>query len=229
VSTTLKEGTMSDLAITDETQATGRGVARRDLIKKAAVAGGVAWAAPIVLASPAEAQVQACTPKCGPTVNGSFTGKVFLRKVPSGCEQQGPVNGWHPAYFTIGPITNSGSGCGCGTTPTLCFAGLDTFHVANDDWEHGYGQCLHVAYVGRHPDHPHLATATPIFATIKCQDRKGNWLCRTCEIYGTFCWTYTDEAADSENDCLNSPAAQSFDITYTIKACGENSCCQPGC
>jgi hypothetical protein len=209
---------------------------RRDLIKKAAVAGGIAWVAPTVLASPAQAQVAACTPKCGPTNNGTFTGMVTT----AACEEQntsGPGSvtpNWHPAFFNIGPITNAGSGCGCGSSPVVTFQGLAQFHVGNNDWLHGTGNCMHIAYVGRHPSHPHIndpvgspTYVTPIFANIRCTDRKGNGLCRTCEIYGTFCWTWMDgpRQCKSGPGCCENTNNGPFSITYTIKNCTQVLCC----
>jgi hypothetical protein len=168
------------------------------MIKKAVVVGGVAWVAPTVLASSASAAPLGCTPKCGPTSNGTFTGTVTV----SQCELQFPnaafpQGTWHPATFTVGPITNAGSACGCGSTPAVTFQVGDTpFHVGNNDWDHGTGENLHVAYVGRHPNHPGapLPASRAILVTIRCADRVGRGICSTCEIYGSFTWTWTQAA-----------------------------------
>ena len=51
---------------TSETVERG-GFDRREALKKAAVAGGIVWAAPMIMSSPARAQATPCTPKCAPT------------------------------------------------------------------------------------------------------------------------------------------------------------------
>ena len=50
---------------TSETVERG-GFDRREALKKAAVAGGIVWAAPMIMSSPARAQATPCTPKCAP-------------------------------------------------------------------------------------------------------------------------------------------------------------------
>ena len=51
------------------------GLDRRSLLRKAAVAGAVAWTAPMVVSSPAGAQATLCTPKCAST-GGTFVGLI---------------------------------------------------------------------------------------------------------------------------------------------------------
>lgn len=226
-----------------------QGMDRRDMIKKAVVAGGVAWVAPTVLASSASAaEVLGCTPKCGPTNNGTFSGTVTVIE----CELQFPnlafpQGTWHPATFAVGPITGAGSACGCGGTPQVTFAVGDTpFHVSNDDWDHGTGVDQHVAFVGRHPLHPDapLPASRAILVTIRCSDRQGRGICRTCELYGRFTWTWTQAATTPAPNIAgktvceqagdNNPpgmypdpghANGPFTINYTITNCGPIACC----
>lgn len=57
-------------------ETTPAGVSRRDLMKKAVVAGGIAWVAPTVLASPAFATAPGC-PDCNHGPNGQLFGIKF--------------------------------------------------------------------------------------------------------------------------------------------------------
>ena len=56
-----------------EHESTGSTFDRRSALKKAAVAGAVAWTAPVVLSSGASAMDGTCTPKCLPAVGSSLT------------------------------------------------------------------------------------------------------------------------------------------------------------
>ena len=200
------------------------------MIKKAVVAGGIAWVAPTVLATSASAQVGGCTPKCGPTSNGTFQGIVTTIS----CERQnetGPGSvspNWHPANFKIGAITNAGSACGCGGAPavTITTTPIDTFHIASDQWDHGTGFEMHVAYVGQQPARP---SAPLIQATIKCKDRAGRSICRTCRLYGVFRWTWMDGPRQSQATCQppDPPGSNNgpFTVTYTIDQCTTSTCC----
>lgn len=65
---------------------TGKGLDRRDVLKKTALVGGIAWAAPVVTATNAWASNGVCTPRCEPTGGATVTG-VVARKI--GCVGEG--------------------------------------------------------------------------------------------------------------------------------------------
>ena len=65
----------------DERGGVGGGFSRRELIKKSAVAGGLAWAAPVLMTNAAVAQVgdPTCTPECNQCTNGQ---RVYAKFAP---------------------------------------------------------------------------------------------------------------------------------------------------
>lgn len=99
--------------MTDQSDLTPTGIDRRAALKKVAVGGAVAWAAPTVLSSRVSAQ-EACTLKCAPVggvvITATVTISVCADGIPAG---QQPVNG------VIGSITAEAGSCGCGGTPTV--------------------------------------------------------------------------------------------------------------
>jgi hypothetical protein len=65
------------MVMTQEQNEQGLGLDRRTLIKRGAAASAVAWSAPLVLSSPANAQeADACTPKCYPEA-ASIQGRAW--------------------------------------------------------------------------------------------------------------------------------------------------------
>ena len=88
-----------------EQQSTG--VSRRDLIKKAAVAGGVAWVAPTVLANPAFA-ANPCG--CSEGANGQLFGIKF-QEGSSTCASPGANASGEGNCGAIDGITNFRDGC----------------------------------------------------------------------------------------------------------------------
>lgn len=62
---------MASGAVDGGTQSSGPRFDRRQAVKRAAVAGAVAWSAPVVLSSRAQAMDGTCTPKCLPVAGPS--------------------------------------------------------------------------------------------------------------------------------------------------------------
>lgn len=187
---------------------------RRAALKKAVVGGAIAWATPTVLAGEASAQTPLCTPKCAPSIGGTFTATVFTVT----CQRNGPINDLHPYTFRLGNISNPGSACGCGGAVTVALSGATTFTVLPSQWTHGY--CPPVDHIGRF-GRPTGGAA--IFADITCTDRQGRKLCRRCEIAGQF--IYCHKVYDCCTGCAN-PVPASFNATINIVGnCSAPVCC----
>jgi hypothetical protein len=93
----------------DAEQTTPAGVSRRDLMKKAAVAGGLVWVAPTVLASPAFAGASGC-PSCTDGANGQLFGIKF-QQGSNTCEGPGTNPGGDGNCGAQAGITNFRNGC----------------------------------------------------------------------------------------------------------------------
>ena len=87
---------------TSETVERG-GFDRREALKKAAVAGGIVWAAPMIMSSPARAQATPCTPKCAPSEQLiSFAGSSVLKsRMPGSDGPDGQAAIRHPGELTV--------------------------------------------------------------------------------------------------------------------------------
>lgn len=100
---------------TDETPRTGTGIDRRSALKKAAVAGTIAWTAPTILSESAQAVelIGPCTAKCAPnpTINvNANTGLV--------CNTNGAK--WASVTFSVAGLV-----CPCGTAPNASVIAAD--------------------------------------------------------------------------------------------------------
>src|SRR5262245_1311588 len=85
------------------------GFDRREALKKAAVAGGIAWATPMIISSVAHAQAPPCTPKCAP--NGSqFTFTATGMKLPC---QPGIPPGQQAVRVQVTVTATARSTCPC--------------------------------------------------------------------------------------------------------------------
>jgi hypothetical protein len=84
------------------------GIDRRSALKKVAVGGAVAWAAPTVLSSRVSAQ-EACTLKCAPIGGLSVSVDILIAACVPGTAVVG----------TIADIELVLGSCGCGGTPLL--------------------------------------------------------------------------------------------------------------
>jgi hypothetical protein len=91
---------------------TPSGIDRRSVLKKVAVGGAVAWAAPTVLSTRASAQ-EACTLKCAPVGGVVVSASVRVSPCGPGAPGTQPVNG------VITSISATPDSCGCGGTPTV--------------------------------------------------------------------------------------------------------------
>jgi hypothetical protein len=101
---------LNDITTSAAEQTDAGGTGRRTVLKRAAVAGGVAaWVAPLVLSSAAHAD--SGTPKCRfkPTVNASVTATISR-----------PAS--NQAQFNIIAIANPTGACPCGGTPVFSYA-----------------------------------------------------------------------------------------------------------
>lgn len=88
---------------------------RRSVLKKAAVAGTIAWAAPAIISTSVDAQDGTFTPKCGATSLRGFNRFTV----------NGTCNAAGGADWTVRVQISIGQGdCGC-STPTEANGGLD--------------------------------------------------------------------------------------------------------
>lgn len=71
----------------DEAPEQVSGISRRDLIKKSAVAGGIIWAAPVLMSSPALADH---SPDCGPGCSECHDGQIVYAKFAPGGSSPNP-------------------------------------------------------------------------------------------------------------------------------------------
>lgn len=89
------------------------GIDRRAALKKAAVAGGIIWSAPLIASSVVDAQAITCTPKCAPTQAAGLNASVGLYCTSSGDK-------W--AQLTLLPNSGTGVGtCPCSGASTMKF------------------------------------------------------------------------------------------------------------
>jgi hypothetical protein len=91
---------------------------RRDLIRKAVVAGSLTWVTPTVLAT--KAYAAGCTPKCGPA---DFVPTITGRDACNDEEVDGVPSGNKVAIFTISVPSSS---CPCGGTATVSIGPIPT-------------------------------------------------------------------------------------------------------
>jgi hypothetical protein len=90
------------------------GFDRREALKKAAVAGGIVWAAPMIMSSPAQAQQPPCTPKCAPeTTAFSFAGTT-VRKL--GCVDPNAPAGQEQYIVQASMVVTATTTCPCTQT-----------------------------------------------------------------------------------------------------------------
>jgi hypothetical protein len=132
---------MSDQVVTDETGPVGGGVSRRDMIKRAAVVGGVVWTAPVIFDSIASPAGASTLPPCplGPAyaVMYSPPGAVNLvDRLPAG-------NGF--GSITHNSCTNSAPDPACITPAagrTRTFAGSISLAVTQRNISHNVNEQL---------------------------------------------------------------------------------------
>jgi hypothetical protein len=98
--------------MTDQSDLTPTGIDRRAALKRVAVAGAGAWAAPVVMSNRVSAQ-EACTPKCAPVGGVLISATVLISPCGPGAPGTQPVRG------VITSITAQAGSCGCGGTPTV--------------------------------------------------------------------------------------------------------------
>jgi hypothetical protein len=145
---------------TSETVERG-GFDRREALKKAAVAGGIVWAVPVIMSSPARAQAPPCTPKCAPdTTAFSFAGTT-VRKL--GCTDPNAPNGQEQYIIEASVVVTATATCPCsGTAPT--FSGTFVFQFTS-------------------PNPGRTAfTGTGGQITVTCTDIDGSVISRTCQF-----------------------------------------------
>lgn len=194
------------------------GIDRRALLTKAAAAGAVAWAAPTILSSAVVEAQTACTYKCGPIKKATFT----CPAVKVTCQQNGPLNDWHPYTFSLGTPTQTGAVCGCGGVPEVTLSGATTFKIEENQWTHQYcnpsnpdPKTYHIGVVG---DFGGNNPAAKIYATITCLDRRKRKVTSTCEIRGTFTYCHSNWP-----NCASVPS--NYDITWETVTCTNPPTC----
>ena len=145
---------------TSETVERG-GFDRREALKKAAVAGGIVWAAPMIMSSPARAQATPCTPKCAPdTTAFSFAGTTVTKL---GCVDPNAPAGQEQYIVQASMVVTATTTCPCtGTTPT--FSGTLVFQFTSPN-------------PGRQA---FIGTGGQLIVT--CTDIDGSVITRTCQF-----------------------------------------------
>lgn len=109
------------------------GVSRRDLLKKGAVAGGIVWAAPLVLSSPAGASYVGSDSECTHFYYGKFdTNETAETITPGTC--QGSTNG-STCYAPggAGYVENRTYGSACATVIAVSGRTLTLSKYLNND------------------------------------------------------------------------------------------------
>ena len=135
------------------------GFDRREALKKAAIAGGIVWAAPVIASSKASAQ-EACTLACAPTASSADI-TIFGTKGP--CIAGAPA-GQQRRIFTINDVTvDSGAVCPCGGTATVTWSPTI---IVYDDPDPNQG--IRTVEIGT------------ITVTVTCTDEQGRAVARTC-------------------------------------------------
>jgi hypothetical protein len=145
---------------TSETVERG-GFDRREALKKAAVAGGIVWAAPMIMSSPARAQTTPCTPKCAPSEQLiSFAGSSVLK---IGCVDPTAPPGQQQYVVRASLTVTATQACPC-TNSTPTFTGVFVFEFTSPN----PGQ--------------QLFTGTGGLITLQCTDIDGSIIRQTCQF-----------------------------------------------
>lgn len=158
---------------------TSTGLDRRSALKKAAVAGAVAWTAPTILSSTAHAAPgEGCTPKCLPAGTPQFSttpiatcGGTYLVRFP--------------LVLTGGTVT-----CPCGGTPTATVVSATTLGALNTTIA---GNVVVVSFVRA----ARGSFTTNIGVEATCVDRSGD-ACESGVCTGTISYTIIGNPG---NDC----------------------------
>ena len=155
---------------------------RRSLIKKAAVAGTLVWAAPVVLSSKAAAvdfiPGTNCTLKCLPNPNISIDANTMLY-----CP--GPGRKWAQINFTVNEAV-----CPCGGGGSSVAYGGSVSPNPADIKQISYDPGTNTGFIrvggmgtGSLGDGTYNLT---ILYCVQCQDRDGDTLSRLCSVQITF-------------------------------------------
>lgn len=172
---------MSD--ILEQSDAPSGGIDRRSALKKAAVAGAVAWTAPMVLSSKVSAGDGFCTPKCDPETAPALLG---------GCAYCYDSNSKIPK-LTLG-VAGAGDCGACGGTATTTFSLSSPFLFQKD----GTGPAHYIGSLTGAANNELLvaqanfstlgngvytSTSGGLITTSTCTDRNGDKVVLTC-TYG---------------------------------------------
>lgn len=136
------------------------GLDRRDVLKKTALVGGIAWAAPVVTATSAWASNGVCTPGCFPT--GAVT-LVDITGVKAGCAP-GEAPGQQDYVLDFTAIYTSTLECPCSETPPGFGSGSITAQATIPD-------------PGNNP-----FTTQVLFVFGFCQDDTGDFIEYRCTV-----------------------------------------------
>jgi hypothetical protein len=137
------------------------GFDRREALKKAAVAGGIVWVAPMIVSSRVSAQA-VCTAKCAPT----FTGPADIIVEGSKGPCTTPIPGQVQRVFTVTNVAVADPGATCGCSPTSASATLSPTTFTLVDLVPNQGLRSEI-----------IGTTT---LTVTCQDRSGRPISTTC-------------------------------------------------
>lgn len=153
------------------------GMDRRDVIKKAAVAGAIVWAAPVVTSQVASAQAPTCTPKCK-SVTAVLKAQVSLY-----CERSGGK--WAQLVLS----STAETACPCGGEPVFCVEPPRLWDKGNS---RGYAESvcnvldggrilIRKSGGGALGDGTYKSGSTPVKVAVGCRDRSGRITWQVCD------------------------------------------------